>query len=200
MNIIIFFHNVILEYQDDFKKITFSICDLWPIRYSHEINTRYYYYHSTKLFTNCKYKKAFFGTKMCVLGVNLEIVFKIIFIGHLLVMYIDFHLCTWSFGFCFICDPINFFRKTRHQNILLFMGLVSTPHLAIVTQWCDGHSLYKHLHVQETKFRVDQLTMIAKQTAQGMEWVYLADMIISWLSLRHWKISQLMLFLWTKNI
>lgn len=49
------------------------------------------------------------------------------------------------------------------------MGLVSKPHLAIVTQWCDGHSLYKHLHVQETKFRMDQLTMIAKQTAQGME-------------------------------
>lgn len=66
-------------------------------------------------------------------------------------------------------NEVGVLRKTRHYNILLFMGLVSKPHLAIVTQWCDGHSLYQHLHVKETKFRMDQLIMIGKQTAQGME-------------------------------
>ncbi|XP_005096987.2 serine/threonine-protein kinase A-Raf isoform X2 [Aplysia californica] len=74
-------------------------------------------------------------------------------------------------------NEVGVLRKTRHLNILLFMGLVSKPHLAIVTQWCDGHSLYKHLHVQETKFRVDQLTMIAKQTAQGMDYLHAKSII-----------------------
>ncbi|CAL1527085.1 unnamed protein product [Lymnaea stagnalis] len=74
-------------------------------------------------------------------------------------------------------NEVGVLRKTRHLNILLFMGLVSKPHLAIVTQWCDGHSLYKHLHVQETKFRMDQLTMIAKQTAQGMDYLHAKSII-----------------------
>lgn len=63
------------------------------------------------------------------------------------------------------------FRKTRHVNILLFMGYMTKDNLAIVTQWCEGSSLYKHLHVQETKFQMFQLIDIARQTAQGMEWV-----------------------------
>ncbi|KAH9518954.1 hypothetical protein Btru_008774 [Bulinus truncatus] len=74
-------------------------------------------------------------------------------------------------------NEVGVLRKTRHLNILLFMGLVSKPHLAIVTQWCDGHSLYKHLHVQETKFRMDQLTMIAKQSAQGMDYLHAKSII-----------------------
>lgn len=59
--------------------------------------------------------------------------------------------------------------KTRHVNILLFMGYMTKDNLAIVTQWCEGSSLYKHLHVQETKFQMFQLIDIARQTAQGME-------------------------------
>lgn len=57
----------------------------------------------------------------------------------------------------------------RHVNILLFMGCVSKPQLAIVTQWCEGSSLYKHLHVLETKFELLALIDTARQTAQGME-------------------------------
>lgn len=63
------------------------------------------------------------------------------------------------------CPP----SKTRHVNILLFMGYMTKDNLAIVTQWCEGSSLYKHLHVQETKFQMFQLIDIARQTAQGME-------------------------------
>jgi hypothetical protein len=48
------------------------------------------------------------------------------------------------------------------------MGWMSSP-LAIVTQWCEGSSLYKHLHVEETKFELKTLIDIARQTAQGME-------------------------------
>lgn len=56
-----------------------------------------------------------------------------------------------------------------HVNILLFMGCIKTPELAIVTQWCEGSSLYKHLHVQETKFPLKTLIEIGCQTSQGME-------------------------------
>ncbi len=55
------------------------------------------------------------------------------------------------------------------MNILLFMGCTSKPQLAIITQWCEGSSLYKHLHINETKFEMRQLLEIARQTAQGME-------------------------------
>lgn len=60
-------------------------------------------------------------------------------------------------------------RKTRHVNILLFMGYSTKPQLAIVTQWCEGSSLYHHLHIIETKFEMIKLIDIARQTAQGME-------------------------------
>jgi hypothetical protein len=49
------------------------------------------------------------------------------------------------------------------------MGCTSKNQLAIITQWCEGSSLYKHLHVIETKFDILQLIDIARQTAQGME-------------------------------
>jgi len=49
------------------------------------------------------------------------------------------------------------------------MGCMSKPQLAIITQWCEGSSLYKHLHVDEVKFEMLSLMDIARQTAQGME-------------------------------
>lgn len=69
-----------------------------------------------------------------------------------------------EFDDLFICC-----RKTRHVNILLFMGYTTKPQLAIVTQWCEGSSLYHHLHIIETKFEMIKLIDIARQTAQGME-------------------------------
>jgi len=64
-------------------------------------------------------------------------------------------------------NEMQVLRKTRHVNIILFMGCVRQPHFMIVTQWCDGSSLYKHIHVLETHFSVIQLLGIALQTAQG---------------------------------
>ncbi len=64
-----------------------------------------------------------------------------------------------------------FFRKTRHVNVLLFMGWITEPDFAIVTQWCEGCSLYKHVHLEEPRsdFTLYNIIDIAKQTAQGME-------------------------------
>ncbi|XP_060524642.1 raf homolog serine/threonine-protein kinase Raf [Cylas formicarius] len=74
-------------------------------------------------------------------------------------------------------NEVAVLRKTRHVNILLFMGCVSKPQLAIVTQWCDGSSLYKHLHVLETKFLLFTLIEIGRQIAQGMEYLHAKNII-----------------------
>lgn len=74
-------------------------------------------------------------------------------------------------------NEVAVLRKTRHVNILLFMGCVSKPHLTIVTQWCEGSSLYKHLHVLETKFDLFQLIDISRQTAQGMDYLHAKNII-----------------------
>lgn len=74
-------------------------------------------------------------------------------------------------------NEVAVLRKTRHVNILLFMGCVSKPQLAIVTQWCDGSSLYKHLHVAETKFLLLTVIEIQRQIAQGMEYLHAKNII-----------------------
>ncbi|XP_063283009.1 RAF proto-oncogene serine/threonine-protein kinase isoform X1 [Pelobates fuscus] len=74
-------------------------------------------------------------------------------------------------------NEVAVLRKTRHVNILLFMGYMTKGNLAIVTQWCEGSSLYKHLHVQETKFQMFQLIDIARQTAQGMDYLHAKHII-----------------------
>nr|XP_054097829.1 RAF proto-oncogene serine/threonine-protein kinase-like [Callithrix jacchus] len=74
-------------------------------------------------------------------------------------------------------NEVAVFHKTQHVNILLFMGYMTKDNLAIVTQWCEGSSLYKHLHVQETKFQMFQLIDIARQTAQGMDYLHAKNII-----------------------
>ena len=74
-------------------------------------------------------------------------------------------------------NEISVLRRTRHVNIILFMGVVSKPHLTIVTQWCEGSSLYRHLHVVDTQFDLIQLIEIARQTAQGMDYLHAKDII-----------------------
>lgn len=67
-------------------------------------------------------------------------------------------------------NEVAVLRKTRHVNILLFMGCMSNPKLSIVTQWCEGSSLYRHLHVLDSKFTMVQILEFARQTAQGVEY------------------------------
>ncbi|KAI7789543.1 v-raf-1 murine leukemia viral oncogene-like protein 1a [Triplophysa rosa] len=74
-------------------------------------------------------------------------------------------------------NEVAVLRKTRHVNILLFMGYMTQDNLAIVTQWCEGNSLYKHLHVQDTNFQMFQLIEITRQTAQGMDYLHAKNII-----------------------
>ncbi|XP_062843127.1 RAF proto-oncogene serine/threonine-protein kinase [Trichomycterus rosablanca] len=74
-------------------------------------------------------------------------------------------------------NEVAVLRKTRHVNIVLFMGYMTKDNLAIVTQWCEGSSLYKHLHVQENTLQMFQLIDIARQTAQGMDYLHAKNII-----------------------
>lgn len=74
-------------------------------------------------------------------------------------------------------NEMQVLRKTRHVNILLFMGYMTKPHFAIITQWCEGNSLYKHLHVDETDYDTFELIDIARQTAQGTDYLHAKNII-----------------------
>ncbi|CAL1606801.1 unnamed protein product [Knipowitschia caucasica] len=74
-------------------------------------------------------------------------------------------------------NEVAVLRKTRHVNILLFMGYMTKDNLAIVTQWCEGSSLYKHIHVLETNIKMIERIDIARQTAQGMDYLHAKNII-----------------------
>ncbi|KAG9509111.1 RAF proto-oncogene serine/threonine-protein kinase, partial [Fragariocoptes setiger] len=74
-------------------------------------------------------------------------------------------------------NEVAVLRKARHVNIILFMGCVSKPRLTIVTQLCQGSSLYKHLHVLETPFEPLQILEVARETAQGMDYLHAKNII-----------------------
>lgn len=69
-------------------------------------------------------------------------------------------------------------KKTRHPNVLLFVGYVLKPELIIVTQWCKGRSLYKHLHVEDRQeFTNCEIKSIAIGVAQGMEYLHAKNIL-----------------------
>ncbi|KAK8743924.1 hypothetical protein OTU49_000917 [Cherax quadricarinatus] len=68
---------------------------------------------------------------------------------------------------------VSTFRKTRHENLVLFMGAcMKPPRLAIVTSLCKGRTLYTHIHVQKDKFNMSKIIMIAQQISQGMGYLH----------------------------
>ncbi|XP_073984311.1 kinase suppressor of ras isoform X1 [Rhodnius prolixus] len=64
------------------------------------------------------------------------------------------------------------FRKTRHENLVLFMGACMQPPLAIVTSMCKGYSLYTHIHVYKDKFAMNKTVSLAQQISQGMGYLH----------------------------
>ena len=74
-------------------------------------------------------------------------------------------------------NEVAILKSTRHDNILLFIGCILKPYLAIVTEWCPGSSLYRHLHVEDEYWEMNHLIDIAKQTATGMEYLHARDIL-----------------------
>lgn len=70
------------------------------------------------------------------------------------------------------------FKKTRHENLVLFMGAcMNPPHLAIVTSLCKGNTLYTYIHQRREKFAMNRILLIAQQIAQGMGYLHARDII-----------------------
>ncbi len=69
-------------------------------------------------------------------------------------------------------NEIAILKSSQHENILSFVGCILRPHFAIITEWCPGSSLYRHIHVEEVNWKMNQLIDIAKQTAAGMEYLH----------------------------
>ncbi|RXG61974.1 Kinase suppressor of Ras 1 [Armadillidium vulgare] len=68
---------------------------------------------------------------------------------------------------------VSTFRKTRHENLVLFMGAcMKPPRLAIVTSLCKGMTLYGHIHILKDKFTMFRTIPIAQQIAQGMGYLH----------------------------
>jgi len=65
-------------------------------------------------------------------------------------------------------------KNARHPNILNFLGVILKPELAIVTEWCQGSSLYRQIHVIEptVEFSVEEVVIIAQQVSQGMQYLH----------------------------
>uniref|UniRef100_A0A1A8M8V9 RAF proto-oncogene serine/threonine-protein kinase n=1 Tax=Nothobranchius pienaari TaxID=704102 RepID=A0A1A8M8V9_9TELE len=51
-------------------------------------------------------------------------------------------------------NEVAVLRKTRHVNILLFMGYMTKDNLAIVTQWCEGVSLKNNSKLQMNQMMI----------------------------------------------
>ncbi|XP_043464776.1 kinase suppressor of Ras 2 [Leptopilina heterotoma] len=65
------------------------------------------------------------------------------------------------------------FRKTRHENLVLFMGAcMKPPRLAIVTSMSKGMTLYTHIHLRKDKFNMNKTTIIAQQISQGIGYLH----------------------------
>lgn len=70
------------------------------------------------------------------------------------------------------------FKKTRHENLVLFMGAcMNPPYLAIVTSLCKGNTLYTHIHTRREKFVINKTTLIAQQITQGMGYLHARGII-----------------------
>ncbi|KAF7278778.1 hypothetical protein GWI33_008009 [Rhynchophorus ferrugineus] len=73
---------------------------------------------------------------------------------------------------------VAIFRKTRHENLILFMGAcMKPPKLAIVTSFSKGNTLYTHIHLRKDKFNLHRTTMMAQQICQGMGYLHAKGII-----------------------
>lgn len=68
---------------------------------------------------------------------------------------------------------VSTFRKTRHENLVLFMGACTRPpHLAIVTSLCKGQTLHTLVHLRRERFSLSKAAAIAQQISQGMGYLH----------------------------
>ncbi|CAF2410110.1 unnamed protein product [Rotaria sp. Silwood2] len=74
-------------------------------------------------------------------------------------------------------NEVSALKKITHQNTLNFYGYMVAPRFAIVTQWCEGSTLYKHIHILDRLWKINQLIDIARQICQGMSYLHDREII-----------------------
>ncbi|BHF58029.1 3-dehydrosphinganine reductase [Sparganum proliferum] len=68
--------------------------------------------------------------------------------------------------------------KTRHENLVLFMGAcMKPPNLAIVTQLSKGETLHHLLHFQKQTLSANRAIAIASQIAKGMGYLHARQIV-----------------------
>ncbi|KAI1730936.1 protein tyrosine kinase domain-containing protein [Ditylenchus destructor] len=70
-------------------------------------------------------------------------------------------------------------KKAQHQNVLNFLGVMREPEWAIVTQWCQGASLYRRIHATEpmTEFNIYTIVKICQEITHGMNYLHSKNII-----------------------
>ncbi|XP_041796352.1 kinase suppressor of Ras 1-like isoform X2 [Chelmon rostratus] len=70
------------------------------------------------------------------------------------------------------------YRQTRHENVVLFMGAcMAPPHLAIITSFCKGLTLYSVVRERGHMLDVNKTRQIAQDIVKGMGYLHAKGII-----------------------
>lgn len=70
------------------------------------------------------------------------------------------------------------YRQTRHENVVLFMGAcMAPPHLAIITSFCKGLTLYTVVRERGHLLDINKIRQIAQDIVKGMGYLHAKDII-----------------------
>uniref|UniRef100_A0A8C4S1W9 non-specific serine/threonine protein kinase n=1 Tax=Erpetoichthys calabaricus TaxID=27687 RepID=A0A8C4S1W9_ERPCA len=65
------------------------------------------------------------------------------------------------------------YRQTRHENVVLFMGAcMHPPHLAIITSFCKGRTLYSIVRDTKNALDINKTRQIAQEIVKGMGYLH----------------------------
>uniref|UniRef100_H2XK39 Protein kinase domain-containing protein n=1 Tax=Ciona intestinalis TaxID=7719 RepID=H2XK39_CIOIN len=76
-------------------------------------------------------------------------------------------------------QEVMIYKKVRHENLELFMGsCMNPPHLAIVTGFCRGYSLYNYIRSGKSNpVSINRAKVIAQHIVQGMGYLHSKNII-----------------------
>ncbi|XP_008274586.1 kinase suppressor of Ras 1-like isoform X2 [Stegastes partitus] len=70
------------------------------------------------------------------------------------------------------------YRQTRHENVVLFMGAcLAPPHLAIITSFCKGLTLYTVVRERGHMLDINKTRQIAQEIVKGMGYLHAKGII-----------------------
>ncbi|XP_078140207.1 kinase suppressor of Ras 1-like isoform X1 [Centroberyx gerrardi] len=65
------------------------------------------------------------------------------------------------------------YRQTRHENVILFMGAcMAPPHLAIITSFCKGRTLFSVVRDSKHTLDINKTRQVAQEIVKGMGYLH----------------------------